>query len=335
MALDSAGLQQIVGGSSLGKRLMRKAGAAVAVLQSGRLGVATLGQGVDAATPVELGSVTKAFTGMLLAEAVMRGELRLDSRVDEVILGEEWTPRSISAQELATHFSGLPKVSLPFWRLVQTQPYAAYSREDLIASLRRRRPREPVSPRYRYSNLGYAVLGLMLEKAAGQSYEALLQERLLGPLGMRRTHLQMADGPVWSQAGYRRYKVGTSLFQYRYRTPPWRFEAYAPCGAMASTLEDLVVGLRGLVEAAGPMAKAVDLSVRPLATIPGGAIGMGWHLAAERSWFWHNGSTYGHSAYLGGERQKGAGVAIVANQMLPVEVTGLGHELMRGLVSAS
>ena len=110
MALDCATMAQIARSSSLATQLSPRAGAAIALIKDGATCVLTLGTGVDARTPVEIGSVTKVFTGLLLAQAVLRGEIALDSRVDEVLFNETWPgDAAITAELLATHRSGLPR----------------------------------------------------------------------------------------------------------------------------------------------------------------------------------------------------------------------------------
>ena len=121
--------------------------------------VASLGAGVDAGTPMEIGSLTKVFTALLIAEAVLRKELELSSRIDQILFGTQWRGlAAISVEELATHTSGLPRLGLPLWKGLSGDPYRSVSRDDLMAYLQRKRPRSPATHKYLYSNLGYAVL---------------------------------------------------------------------------------------------------------------------------------------------------------------------------------
>jgi D-alanyl-D-alanine-carboxypeptidase/D-alanyl-D-alanine-endopeptidase len=324
--MERAVVEEITQGSQLAKELLPMAGAVVAVVDADRVEVVALGVGVGAQTPMQVGSVTKGFTGLLLAQAVERAEIGLDSRIDEVLFGERWAGQeAISALLLATHRSGLARVELPLMQRINKDPYRDYGREDLLRSVKENAPRVPREPAYAYSNFGFAVLGLMLEKAAGQTYAALLEERLFVPLGMRATHVQLADGREWVQPGF------SATGEPR---PVWHFDAYAPCGAMVSTVDDLVTAVRAFLDPDSFVAQAVQNAVQPRADVPGGSVGLAWHAPADGAWFWHNGATFGHVSYFGVSRRSGSGVVIVANQFLPTAVTDLGRSLMRQLAQA-
>ena len=149
---------------------------------------------------MEIGSLTKVFTAaLLIAEAVNRNELQLSTPIDRVLFGEPWPgPPAISAEELATHTSGLPRLSFGRWRALQADPYCGYTRTALLLYLEQTRPRSPRTPMYSYSNLGYAVLGLLLEKAASLPFEQLLPGASAEPDGdgaHRGCSLQEAE--IW------------------------------------------------------------------------------------------------------------------------------------------
>ena len=152
----------------------------------------TDGRAPDPSTPYELGSITKTFTASLLAVAVERGEVALDDPVATHLPELEDTPVGQSTlRQLATHTAGLPPFptsSTP--RLLlnvvgNANPYGA-STADLLQAARG----TDVTGRgtYRYSNLGVALLGHALARAAGApDWAALVHERVLDPLGMMST----------------------------------------------------------------------------------------------------------------------------------------------------
>ena len=142
-----------------------------------------------AAVPtLEIGSVSKGLTGMLLADSRDRGETRDDTRLGDLLPLTGAPASDITLGELATHTSGLPRLAdgtrvlratVELWRH-GTNPYGE-GLDDLLAAtgrtrLRRRRPR--------YSNLGFMLLGHALAAAAGTTYAALLRDRVTAPLGM-------------------------------------------------------------------------------------------------------------------------------------------------------
>ena len=109
----------------------------------------------------------------------------------------------------------------------------------------------------------------------------------------------------------------------------WHMDAYAPCGAMVSTVNDLVLAVRAFLDSASPVAKALEVSLQPRVPMSGGAIGLAWILPASGNSFWHNGATAGYTSYLGVYRPRKTGIAVVANQALAGEATELGHQLLR------
>jgi CubicO group peptidase (beta-lactamase class C family) len=315
------GVEETLRTSRLARKLSPLAGVMAGVVGSHSVDLFSLGVKVDAGTPVEIGSLTKVFTALLIAEAVRRNKLELSSCIDEVLFGVRWPAPAISVEELATHTSGLPRVGLPLWKLFSADPYRSVSRDDLMAYLQRKRPRSTTARRYLYSNLGYAVLGLVLEKAASQPYAELLEEWLFRPLGLKETFVQFASGPDFAAPGYRSSGQGAGL---------WHWDAYAPCGGLVSTFDDLAVVVQSFLDPAGPFAEALDLTTRPRFALNGGGhIGLGWMLPAGGDSFWHNGGTRGYSSYLGVDSKQKLGVIVVVNQGLAQETTELGTALMR------
>jgi CubicO group peptidase (beta-lactamase class C family) len=284
--------------------------------------VISLGTGIDSDAPIEIGSLTKVFTALLIAEAVLRDELELSSPIDQVLFGTQWPgAAAISIEELATHTSGLPRLGLPLLKVFSDDPYRNLRRSDLMTYVQRKCPRSPAAHKFLYSNLGYAVLGAVAEKAGSRPYAELLEERLFGPLGLKKTLIQFASGPDLVVPGYR--SSGRS-------TPPWHWDAFAPCGGLVSTFDDLAVAVRGFLDPASSLSEALELTTRTRFPLDGGGhVGLAWMLPAAGSSFWHNGGTYGFSSYAGGDSQQKLGVIVLANQGLAQETTELGTALMR------
>lgn len=161
-------------------------GLVVGVLEGGEgrclaYGETVLGSGKapDEDTVYEIGSITKVFTALLLADAVERGAVSLDDPVQKylpagVILPVKGAP--ITLAHLASHTSGLPRLPPNLKPADDANPYADYSVDDLYASLRALRL-ESAPGRYEYSNYGAGLLGHVLALQAGRPYEELLVER--------------------------------------------------------------------------------------------------------------------------------------------------------------
>ena len=315
-------IEETVQRSRLARKLSPAAGAIAGVVGPDSVDVVSLGTGVDAGTPMEIGSLTKVFTALLIAEAVRRNELRLSSPIDEILFGQHWSgPPAISVEELATHTSGLPRLGLPLWKVLLDDPYRSESSDGLMTTLQRKRPRSPATRKHLYSNLGYAVLGAVAEKAAARPYAELLEARLFHPLGLENTRVQFASGPDLAVPGYRASGRSAAL---------WHWDAYAPCGGLVSTFDDLAMAVRGFLDGGGPIAEALDLTTQPRFALDGGGhVGLGWILPAGGNSFWHNGGTHGYSSYLGVDSKQNLGVIVLANQGIAQATTELGTELMR------
>jgi CubicO group peptidase (beta-lactamase class C family) len=307
--------------SRLARKLNPSAGVIAGMIGPSSVDVFSLGIGVDARTPMEIGSLTKIFTALLIAEAVRRDELELSTCIDKFLFGVQWPGQGISVEQLATHTSGLPRLGLPIWKLFSTDPYRNVSRGNLMTYLQQRRPRSPSVHRYLYSNLGYAVLGLMAEKATSRPYADLLEERLFRQLGLTRTLLQLASGSDLAAPGYGTTGKSEGL---------WRWDAYAPCGGLVSSFDDLALLVQSFLDPGGSLADALALTTRPnFALKHGGHVGLGWMLPPDGDSFWHNGGTRGYSSYLGVDSKQKLGIVVLVNQGLAKETTELGTALMR------
>ena len=146
-----------------------------------------------------LASVGKAFTATLLAQAVKQGEVALDDPVAKYVteLREGGDIRSVTLGQLASHTSGLertPHQSEPWHRGPYTLP-------DFIRYLNAWKADEAHTPGKQdiYSNSGFVLLALALERRFGTPYAQLLQTRLLAPLGMTSTALPVPRGNARGQ----------------------------------------------------------------------------------------------------------------------------------------
>jgi D-alanyl-D-alanine-carboxypeptidase/D-alanyl-D-alanine-endopeptidase len=258
---------------------------------------------VDAVGPVtvdslfEIGSVTKAFTGLLLADLVAGGTVRLADRAGSYLPGGVDSP--VTLLQLATHTSGLPRLPPGFWPralLHPGDPYAGYRESRLLRAARRSLAAAVgtagAAP-YSYSNFGYGLLGYLLGRAAGEPYEALVADRLTGPLGLTST--TFGGQPV---PGTKRGRP----------VPPWHLGALSGCGGLRSTATDLASLLVACLEPSS----VFGLSFEPRAVIgPAAAIGLGWH--HQHGVIWHNGMTGGFSAMVAFNPSGRLGIAALTN----------------------
>jgi CubicO group peptidase (beta-lactamase class C family) len=282
------------------------AGIVMARRSRGAVEVASVGP-VDSGAVFELGSITKVVTGMLLADAVVRGDVRLDTTLDECLPGA----RALRLGDLASHSSGLPRLPLALLRRrrfgADTDPYAATTVDELLADLAAVRLRRP---RVRYSNFGMALLGQALAARLGAPYEQLAEERVLGPLGLEE--LWVRGAPTVAQPHDRRGRpVGA-----------WDFGAYAPVGCVRGTVRGALALPAACLRPPAAMAEAVALALTPRAGGRGFSVGLGWLRSpaprGARMW-WHNGGTLGSAAFTGFIAERDLAVAAVSNSAKGVD----------------
>lgn len=278
-------------------------------------------------TQFEIGSVTKVFTALLLAESVRAGKVSLDDPAAKYLLPagdpDSAALAKITLLSLATHASGLPRLPANIGPNPDENPdpYATYDRAALVAGLRLHGPTAPVGRSVAYSNFGVSVLGEALGAAWGTSYAAALQAHVLNPLGMTHTALGLPGTPLAAGFAPGHDSVGR-------RVGNWTFLACAPAGALRSSARDLAIFLqaaRGGADA--PLHDAfvaTTTAQRPVEDM-GGQIGLGWFLQgdAARPVVWHNGGTGGYRSVVGFvPGASGAGVAVLTNHQASVDEIG-------------
>ncbi len=284
------------------------------VVQYGIAGPDGLRLGPDAV--FEIGSITKTFTGTLLADMVLKGEVSLDDPVSKYLPAEVQVPsrngREITLLDLATHRSALPSVpddmrtpgrDVADWEYTVEDAYAFLSGYEL--------PREPGGKR-EYSNFGFGLLSHVLSRVGGASFPRLVSERILEPLDMDRTGFAEGDGvPEGMVTGHRN---GDPV---RYRT---RWEILDGAGALYSTAGNLLKYADALI---GPAESDAERAVQFAAEIQGsageegGGQGLGWGTAVfpgEHPLVGHSGGTVGFSARLMVMPATGTATVLLLNQ---------------------
>jgi len=171
------------------------------------IGTAASGQQYTSTTPMEIGSITKTFTGQLLADAIARGEVKASDPLSTHLPELAGTPAGeATLEELASHRSGIPGVpSQDLTRFVLRgdilglNPFTD-STDQLIEKTRTTEMGK--RGEFAYSNLGISLLGEALRRAAGaESWKSYASERLFAPLGMEHTTLtadqsEIPDGAI-------------------------------------------------------------------------------------------------------------------------------------------
>ena len=283
----------------------------------------------DGTTLYEIGSVSKVFTGLLLADAVTRGVCKLDDPVQsllpEGVTMPKWEATPVLLWHLSTHTSGMPR--LPDMKGSDPQdPYAHFDEARLLAEVGKALIRWEPGSKYEYSNFAVGLLGHLLAKKQGfASFEALLKERITTPLAMQVTTV-----------------VLTAAQKARMAPPSnadgepehlWDLAALAGAGGIRSSVADMLKFAHAQFRPAGPLKvgdvlqpkraepSAADALAEPIDLAQqkrheganGNALGLGWHFARDGKTLWHNGGTGGYHAYLAVVPDKRFAVCVLSN----------------------
>ena len=308
------------------------AGSSTATVATGRESLT--GAPPSGRTVLQIGSVTKTFTCLALADAVVSSALSLQTPLAEII---RETPtisngEQITLGQLASHTSGLPRLPRGLRRQAlhnRADPYSGFTRADLIAALQSSRPHAP-GTRVRYSNFGAALLGEALSQHYGLPYEQVIADRVTGPLGLTDTTTDI--GPELAS------RTASSHSRRKRPVPAWNLGVMPGAGALWSTAHDLQRYLQALINPqSSPMPQALGMVQQPLATANRWVrIGLGWHLSPLRgtshTMIWHNGATAGSYSYVGFIPETELGVVVLSNTGRSVDA--LGVRLLTALAKA-
>jgi serine-type D-Ala-D-Ala carboxypeptidase/endopeptidase len=304
----------------------RAVGIVVGIVENGQRRFISAGSAGAGRTPLsehtlfEIGSISKVFTGLLLAEAARRGEVRLDQPVAELLPRGARVPardgQQITLAQLSTHRSGLPRLPSNLTPPDPADPYAAYGTDDLLAFLASHQLEHVPGTHSEYSNVGVGLLGVVLARRAGTSWEELVHRRITGPLGMRESFVTI---PPRAES---RFSAGHSVTMEP--VPYWNADAIAGAGALRSTAADMLTFLEaGLAAGSGPLGEAMAMTLDPRApsAAANARMGLGWIIRdlSGRTIATHGGGTGGFATVIAMDPARRLGVVVLSNAAVPVD----------------
>lgn len=282
---------------------------------------------LDGDTIFEIGSVSKVFTSLLLADMVSRNEVTLDDPaakyLPENVTMPERSGKSITLLDLSTHSSGLP--FLPSNRKLKDprKPYADdYSVNDLYQFLSGYTlPRDPGSE-FEYSNLGAGLLGHLLANRAGTDYESLIRIRITRPLNMPDTGITLSSMEQRMATGHNAMLAPVAKLD---------LTTLAGAGALRSSANDMLTILEAFLGyKESPLAPAMKAMLEVRRPAGQTKIGLGWLIYSTdgREIAWHNGGTGGFRSFVGSDPKERAGVVVLSNASTPSGVDDIGLHLL-------
>ena len=278
----------------------------------------SIGSNVNENSIFEIGSITKTFTASLLADQVLNGNLKLDDPIHELLPDHVEIPvlgkRHITLGQLSDHTSGLPNMPGNFRPANSKNPFADYTLPQMYAFISNYTPTKEVGANFEYSNLAYGLLGHALALHAGKTYEDLVNEVIIEPVGMSDTKITFDESMINNLA------VGKNEFGQS--TQNWNFSTLEGAGAIRSSTTDMIKYLSAqLGYTQTSLTEAFELThnkrhemyrVRrgdnPL------GMGLSWiiYTNSDGNNFWHGGSTGGYNSYIAFNKTLKKGVVVLA-----------------------
>lgn len=284
---------------------------------------------VTPATVFELGSVSKLFTCLLVAQEVLRGRMDLDAAISDYLpaLSANNYLKQVTLERLGTHTA-----SLPF-----NAPATVKTHQDLVRHIARWQPKTIYPLHWQYSNHGIELLRLALEAVTGETWHDLVVQQILRPL-------QMAPIGVHVPKEYLPH-YATCYDKAGRPTIRWNHRYMIGTAALRATSADMLKFLQAALSLPGTPAhlkQAMALTQTPYVQLPQMRHGLGWEINAitgqsaalnpggtvqrlspeQRQHpgvvlFAKTGTTHGFHTYIGVIPQRQAGIVIMLNRTLP------------------
>jgi len=279
----------------------------------------------------EIGSISKVFTTILLADMVIGGDAQLDDPIQKYLPESVRIPsregQEITLMHIATHMSALPRLPSNMAPADVANPYADYNVEQMYAFLSGHELRRDIGSKYEYSNLAMGLLGHALALHDGTDYEILLASRVLDVLGMQNTGITLTPDMQDNLA------IGHDQGG---KVKNWDIPTLAGAGAIRSTVRDMLRFLAANMDLKNAPA---DLLVKDNALLEamrlshelvvnratgGTSMALGWHIrhSGENESIWHNGGTGGYRSFAGFNRGGQYGVVVLTNSTASVDDIG-------------
>jgi len=324
-------------------------GLSIGVLKDGRSFTFNHGSAVRGKTqrPTEqtlypIASITKTFTGSLLALAAIEKKLSLEDDVRKHLPGDfknlEFDGQPIRLRHLLNHRSGLPFLLPDRPELVpgyQNEPIATqqsrlaealktYTRADFYSDLRLVKLPAVPGKEFRYSNTAAQLAGYVLEGIYQEPFEQCVKSKLARPLGMTNTAIALNP--------WQRGQLATG-YDGDGNVMPFPLDELQAAGALKSNVADLLKYLRWHATEAD---EAVKLSHQPTFTENNYAAGLNWQIlnANGRRLVWQEGNLPGFTSYLLFEPELGLGLVLLTNESGPSSsqrISAMANQILKAL----
>lgn len=276
----------------------------------------------DSQSLYEIGSISKTFTAIILSHAVNQGKIKLQDDIRKYLPGNypdlQFEGAPIKIIDLSNHTSGLPGIPDNLEHhpgYDEANPYQNYSEEMIYDYLRNFVPDELPGLRAEYSNFGFAILGIILEKIYQVPLTTLLQDIITAPLEMTYTSFDVQKkNKAFLTTGYND-EEGKDV-------ACWDMGMFKAAGGIKSNIKDMITYLLANME---DYNKDISLSHQETDLKAGFGRGLAWivQFLNDETIIWHNGGTAGFRSFCGFTKEKKTGIVVLSNSSKDVDSLAL------------
>ena len=281
----------------------------------------------------EIGSVTKTMTGLIIARLVIENKLNIDDEVNKFLPDSmpklQFEGKPLLVRHLLTHTSGLPTSNEGAYGAKASEngsnPMKYYEINHILAFLKDRNLTIVPGENFRYSNMGYALLGYIAEKQTGKKLTQLYKDWIFSPLKMKNTFLnnEQVFGELLP------YRADGTLEE------PFLMNAYAPAGALRSTINDMLKYVQAQfgVPSNPTLDRSIALMQQEIKGSKDVLMGLGWffHNDNGQIHYNHSGGTAGFTSRVIFNKNKKTAVVVLSN-CLNYDANGIADAIFYTLI---
>lgn len=265
---------------------------------------------IDKNSLFEIASITKILTSNLIAQAVTDHKIKLDDYIDgflpKAYILQENLRNKIKISDLASHQSGLPDID--FAKLIAQDPQQPVHKitEETLAAIINNCSELKDYGKYRYSTIGYTLLGQILEKVYGKTYDEIIRAKIIKPLHMKNTLTK--DFNVKNRTTAHNPEGGIQEF--------FKWNITAPAGLVKSSASDMVTFLKAVLNEETAVGKAAIITEKIVYKDQKREMGLGLNIVTDESntIYMKSGDSMGQSSIICYNRNKNWGIIILLDQ---------------------
>jgi len=265
---------------------------------------------IDKNSVFEIASITKIVTSNFIAQAVLEKKISIDDYIDNFLpkqyVLQDNLKKKIRISDLASHQSGLPDID--FAKLIALNPQQPISNvtSETLANLVNNCSELKDYGKYRYSTIGYTLLGQILEKVYNKSYDQIVEEKMIQPLKLKNTFTKNFDVPNITDG---QSPDGTSQ-QFM------EWNVTAPAGLIKSSASDIAAYLKAVLDKESTIGKAALLTEKTFYKVDNRELGLGVNIMRDdkNTVYLKSGDSMGQSCIIAYDRAKNWGIIILLNQ---------------------